>query len=78
MSRAGELLLAPKRKAIRRYALALVSEVDVVQAELGRQVPPGSGLGARIGALGGAALVLSETPDLAAALNRVAAKGATA
>ncbi|WP_461061090.1 ROK family transcriptional regulator [Streptomyces pseudoechinosporeus] len=78
LSRAGELLLTPIRTAIRRYALALVHEVDVVQAELGRGVPPESGLGARVGALGGAALVLSETPDLAAALNRVPANGATA
>ncbi|MBA4864567.1 ROK family transcriptional regulator [Streptomyces sp. PSKA54] len=63
LSRAGEVLLRPMRDAIRRHALSLVRDVDVVPAELG--------LGARVGALGGAALVLSETPDLAAALNRM-------
>ncbi|TPQ21465.1 ROK family transcriptional regulator [Streptomyces sporangiiformans] len=69
LSRAGEVLLAPMRDAIRRHALALVREVDLVPAELG--------LGARVGALGGAALVLSETPDLAAALNRMSVNGIT-
>ncbi len=63
LSRAGEVLLGPMRDAIRRHALPLVRDVDLVPAELG--------LGARVGALGGAALVLSETPDLAAALNRM-------
>ncbi|MEV8567370.1 ROK family transcriptional regulator [Streptomyces sp. NPDC051322] len=70
LSRAGEVLLAPMRTAIRRYALSLVREVDVVSAELE--------LGSRVGALGGAALVLSETPDLAAVLNRATVNGATA
>lgn len=70
LSRADEALLGPMRDAIRRHALPLVREVDLVPAELG--------LGARVGALGGAALVLSETPDLAAALNRVTVKGITA
>ncbi|MGP4050516.1 ROK family protein [Streptomyces sp. 2A115] len=70
LSRAGEVLLTPMRTAVRRHALPLVREVDLVPAELG--------LGARIGALGGAALVLSETPDLAAALNRVDMNGVTA
>ncbi|MGW1025391.1 ROK family transcriptional regulator [Streptomyces sp. NPDC002577] len=63
LSRAGEVLLAPMREAVRRHALSLVRDVDLVPAELG--------LGARVGALGGAALILSETPDLAAALNRM-------
>ena len=34
LSIAGELRLAPMPTAIRRYALALVQEVDVIQAEL--------------------------------------------
>jgi predicted NBD/HSP70 family sugar kinase len=63
LSQAGEALLAPMRTAIRRYALSLVRDVDVVPAELG--------IGARVGALGGAALALGEAPDLAAALNRM-------
>jgi predicted NBD/HSP70 family sugar kinase len=68
LSHAGEVLLAPMRTAIRRYALSLVRDVDVVPAELG--------LGARVGALGGAALVLGETAGLAAALNRITANDA--
>ncbi|MFK4106035.1 ROK family transcriptional regulator [Streptomyces sp. NPDC019531] len=60
---AGDVLLEPMRAAIRRYALSLVRDVDVVPAELG--------LGARVGALGAAALVLGEAPDLAVALNRM-------
>lgn len=63
LSAAGESLLAPIRTTIRRYALSLVREVDVVGAELD--------LGVRTGARGGAALVLAETPYLAAALNRI-------
>ncbi|UIX29203.1 ROK family protein [Streptomyces sp. GQFP] len=70
LSLAGEALLAPMRSAIRRTALSLVRDVEVVPAELGH--------GARSGALGGAALVLGETPDLAAALNNLSAKGSTA
>ncbi|MEV6791977.1 ROK family protein [Streptomyces sp. NPDC051320] len=70
LSRAGEVLLTPMRTANRRYALSLVREVDVVPAELE--------LGSRVGALGGAALVLSETPDLAAVLDRATVNGATA
>jgi predicted NBD/HSP70 family sugar kinase/biotin operon repressor len=69
LSLAGEVLLEPMRAAIRRYALSLVRDVEVIPAELG--------LGARVGALGGAALVLGETPDLAAALNRMNAGTAT-
>ncbi|QUW78835.1 ROK family protein [Streptomyces mirabilis] len=69
-SRAGEVPLDPMRDAIRCHALPLAREVDLVPAELG--------LGVHIGALRGAALVLSETPDLAAALNRMAGKGRTA
>jgi predicted NBD/HSP70 family sugar kinase len=70
LSRVGEALLTPMRSAIRESALPLVRDVAVVPAELGH--------GARIGALGGAALVLSETPDLAAALNHASAKGISA
>jgi len=60
LARAGEALLDPLRTAIRRYALTLVREVDVVPAALD--------LGARAGAVGGAALILRERPGLAAAL----------
>ncbi|MDT0346815.1 ROK family transcriptional regulator [Streptomyces litchfieldiae] len=67
---AGEVLFAPLRTAIRRYALSLVRDVDVVPAELG--------VGGRVGALGGAALVLGETTALPAALNRITARQATA
>ncbi|WP_327085097.1 ROK family transcriptional regulator [Nonomuraea sp. NBC_01738] len=60
LSRAGEVLLGPMRTALRRYGMALTRDVRVVAAELD--------LGARAGALGGAVLVLRETPGLAAAL----------
>ncbi len=70
LSQAGEVLLAPMRTALRRYALSLVRDVDVVAGELG--------LGARVGALGGAALILGEPPDLAAALNRISVRGVPA
>lgn len=60
LARAGEVLLDPLRTAIRRYALTLVRDVDVVPAALD--------LGARAGAVGGAALILRERPGLAAAL----------
>jgi predicted NBD/HSP70 family sugar kinase len=60
LARAGEPLLDPLRTAIRRYALTLVRDVDVVPAALD--------LGARAGAVGGAALILRERPGLAAAL----------
>jgi len=66
LSAAGDMLLEPMRAAIRRYALSLVRDVEVVPAALG--------LGARAGALGGAALVLSEIPALAGALNQLAAR----
>ena len=69
LSRAGEALLSPIREAISRYALSLVRDVDVVPAALD--------LGARAGAVGGAALALNETPSLAAALDRLATKEAT-
>jgi predicted NBD/HSP70 family sugar kinase len=69
LSAAGTALLAPIRTSIRRYALSLVREVDVVPAELD--------LGVRAGALGGAALVLTETPYLAAALNRITVAAAS-
>lgn len=62
LSRAGEVLLGPMRTALRRYAMALTRDVEVVAAQLD--------LGARAGALGGAALVLRETPGIAAALLR--------
>lgn len=60
LARAGDVLLDPLRTAIRRYALTLVREVEVVPAALD--------LGARAGAVGGAALILRERPGLAAAL----------
>jgi hypothetical protein len=60
LARAGEVLLDPLRNSIRRYALSLVREVDVVPAALD--------LGARAGAVGGAALILRERPGLATAL----------
>ncbi|MFG2023666.1 ROK family transcriptional regulator [Streptomyces sp. NPDC048825] len=69
LSLAGEVLLEPMKAAIRRYALSLVRDVDVVPAELG--------IGTRVGALGGAALVLGEAPDLAAALNRMTLRTTT-
>lgn len=65
LSRAGDLLLDPMRQALHRHALSLAREVDVVAADLS--------LGARAGAIGGAALVLAETPRLAGALLRDAA-----
>jgi len=64
LSRAGDALLAPMRDSIQRYALSLVRDVEVVPAALD--------LGGRAGAVGGAALVLSETPYLARALDRLA------
>ncbi|TDC27420.1 ROK family transcriptional regulator [Streptomyces sp. 8K308] len=69
IAQAGEALLGPLRTAVRRYALSPVRDVDVVPAELG--------LGGRVGALGGAALVLGETADLAASLNRFTVRRAT-
>jgi predicted NBD/HSP70 family sugar kinase len=63
LARAGEVLLDPLRGAIRRYALTLVRDVDVVPAALD--------LGVRAGAVGGAELILSESPDLARRLNQM-------
>jgi predicted NBD/HSP70 family sugar kinase len=60
LARAGEVLLDPLRTSLRRYALTLVRDVDVVPAALD--------LGARAGAVGGAALILRERPGLASAL----------
>ncbi|MDT8913637.1 ROK family transcriptional regulator [Amycolatopsis sp. PS_44_ISF1] len=60
LAHAGEVLLEPLRTALHRYAMAATREVEVVAATLE--------LGARAGALGGAALVLRETPGIAAAL----------
>ncbi|HEY3001643.1 MAG TPA: ROK family transcriptional regulator, partial [Kribbellaceae bacterium] len=57
LSRAGDVLLEPIRTAIRRYALTVARDADVVAAELD--------LGARAGAIGAATLVLAETPQLA-------------
>ncbi|MHA6765656.1 ROK family protein [Streptacidiphilus sp. PAMC 29251] len=59
----GEPLLGPMRTSLQRYAMALSRQVDLRPAELDQ--------GARAGALGGAALVLRETPGLASALLRV-------
>jgi hypothetical protein len=60
---------------------AILGETLGVVPFLGEEVlavvPAELGHGARIGALGGAALVLGETPDLAAAINHVSAKGIT-
>jgi predicted NBD/HSP70 family sugar kinase len=67
LSLVGELLLEPVRASLRRYALSLVRDVAVV--------PAGLDVGSRAGALGGAALVLGETPNLVAALNRLAPAG---
>lgn len=60
LAKAGEVLLEPIRAGIRRFALPLVHDVEVVAAQLD--------LGARAGAIGAATLVLAETPQLAAAL----------
>lgn len=59
---AGAVLFEPLREAIHRYALSLVREVEVVPVQLD--------LGVRAGAVGGAALVQSDTAALAAALAR--------
>lgn len=60
LARAGDLILDPIRAALRRTAMSLTRDVDVVAAELD--------LGARAGASGAAALVLRETDQLVAAL----------
>lgn len=65
LARAGDILLNPMRTSLQRYAMALSREVELVPAQLEH--------GSRAGALGGAALVLRETPGLASILLRGAA-----
>ncbi|MEY9892477.1 putative NBD/HSP70 family sugar kinase [Catenulispora sp. MAP5-51] len=60
LAAAGDVLLDPMRAAIRRYALSLVRDVDVV--------PSGLDLGVRAGAVGGVALVHGDTANLVAML----------
>jgi predicted NBD/HSP70 family sugar kinase len=60
LARAGDLILEPIRATLRRTAMSLTRDVDVVAAELD--------LGARAGASGAAALVLRQTDQLVAAL----------
>ena len=60
LARAGDLVLDPIRATLRRTAMALTRDADVVAAELD--------LGARAGASGAAALVLRQTDQLVTAL----------
>lgn len=60
LARAGDVLLEPIRATLRRSAMALTRDADVVAAELD--------LGARAGASGAAALVLRQTDQLVGAL----------
>ncbi|HVI36201.1 MAG TPA: ROK family protein [Gaiellales bacterium] len=60
LARTGELILEPIRATLRRSAMALTRDADVVAAELD--------LGARAGASGAAALVLRQTDQLVTAL----------
>ncbi|WP_427885692.1 ROK family protein [Kribbella sp. GL6] len=60
LARAGDLILEPIRGTLRRTAMSLTRDADVVAAELD--------LGARAGASGAAALVLRQTDQLVAAL----------
>jgi predicted NBD/HSP70 family sugar kinase len=60
LARAGDVILDPIRATLRRSAMALTRDADVVTAELD--------LGARAGASGAAALVLRQTDQLVAAL----------
>ena len=60
LARAGDLVLEPIRATLRRSAMVLTRDADVVAAELD--------LGARAGASGAAALVLRQTDQLVAAL----------
>ena len=60
LARAGDLILDPIRATLRRTAMTLTRDADVVAAELD--------LGARAGASGAAALVLRQTDQLVAAL----------
>lgn len=70
LSRAGETLLTPIRTTIRRYALSITRDVEIVPSQLG--------LGVRAGAVGGAARVWGQTAQLASALNRLGAKTVSA
>jgi predicted NBD/HSP70 family sugar kinase len=60
LARAGDLVLEPIRATLRRTAMTLTRDADVVAAELD--------LGARAGASGAAALVLRQTDQLVTAL----------
>ncbi|HWD80004.1 MAG TPA: ROK family protein, partial [Kribbella sp.] len=60
LARTGDLILEPIRATLRRTAMPLTRDADVVAAELD--------LGARAGASGAAALVLRQTDQLVAAL----------
>ncbi|MBP2354860.1 putative NBD/HSP70 family sugar kinase [Kribbella aluminosa] len=60
LARAGDLILEPIRATLRRTAMTLTRDAEVVAAELD--------LGARAGASGAAALVLRQTDQLVAAL----------
>ncbi|WUK77019.1 ROK family protein [Kribbella sp. NBC_00359] len=60
LARAGDLVLEPIRATLRRTAMALTRDAEVVAAELD--------LGARAGASGAAALVLRQTDQLVTAL----------
>ncbi|MFF0268920.1 ROK family protein [Kribbella sp. NPDC004536] len=60
LARAGDLILEPIRATLRRTAMSLTRDADVVAAELD--------LGARAGASGAAALVLRQTDQLVTAL----------
>jgi predicted NBD/HSP70 family sugar kinase len=60
LARVGDLVLEPIRATLRRSAMALTRDAEVVAAELD--------LGARAGASGAAALVLRQTDQLVTAL----------
>ena len=60
LARAGDVILDPIRATLRRSAMALTRDAEVVAAELD--------LGARAGASGASALVLRQTDQLVAAL----------
>ncbi|MFI7065010.1 ROK family protein [Kribbella sp. NPDC050124] len=60
LARTGDLILEPIRATLRRSAMALTRDAEVVAAELD--------LGVRAGASGAAALVLRQTDQLVAAL----------
>lgn len=62
LAQAGDVLLHPMRNSLQRYAMALTRDAELVASEFD--------LGARAGAIGGAALILRETPGIAASLLR--------